>query len=61
MKIMCQITKLKKSSSTNTVSVNAEQRSYTGNLYIFITNIMKKTEKASCCTCDIKIKFNHRP
>ena len=33
---------------------------YSGNMYIFITDIMKKTEEASCCTCDIKIKFNFR-
>ena len=48
---MSQITKSKRCSSINTVSVNAERRNYTGNTYIFNTDIMKKAEKASCCTC----------
>ena len=60
MKVMSQITKSKRCSSINTVSVNAERRNYTGNTYIFNTDIMKKAEEASCCTCDIKIKFNFR-
>ena len=57
---MSQITKSKRCSSINTVSVNAERRNYTGNTYIFNTDIMKKAEKASCCTCYIKIKLNFR-